>query len=48
MSKDADALIHVNDGVISSSGYELVYPELSGHNYGSTGETDGLQFSIIY
>lgn len=48
MSKDADELIHVNDGVISSSGYELVYPELSGHNYGSTGETDGLQFSIIY
>lgn len=48
MSASADELIHVNDGVISSSGYELVYPELSSHNYGSTGETDGLQFSIIY
>lgn len=43
-----DSLYHVNDGVISSSGYELQYPALSSHNYGSTGETDGLKHSIQY
>lgn len=43
-----DAEYHVNDGKISSSGYELQYPTLSLHNYGSTGETDGLQYSISY
>ncbi len=40
--------IHVTDGVISSSGYELTYPEVSKFNYGSSGETDGLQCSRIY
>lgn len=43
-----DDQIHVNDGVISSSGYRLRYPELSQFNYGSTGETTGLQSSRIY
>ena len=44
----ADAEQHINDGKISSSGYELQYPALSSHVYGSTGETFGLQHSIDY
>ncbi len=48
LSAASDEQYHVNDGVISSSGYRLRYPELSSHNYGSTGETDGLQYSIEY
>lgn len=48
MNDKTDALYHVNDGVISSSGYELTYPKLSTHNYGSSGETDGMQYSIVY
>lgn len=43
-----DKEIHVVDGVISTSGYRLRYPSLSAFNYGSTGETDGLQSSIQY
>lgn len=48
MNSSSDAEIHVNDGKISSSGYELKYPELSLFHYGSTGETDGLVYSISY
>lgn len=48
LNKSSDELIHVNDGVISSSGYKLRYPSLSKFNYGSTGETDGLQYSRVY
>ena len=48
LNASVDAEHHVNDGVISSSGYRLVYPTLSAFNYGSTGETDGLQYSIVY
>lgn len=43
-----DEEIHVNDGVVSTSGYRMRYPSLSAFNYGSTGETDGLQSSIQY
>ena len=43
-----DSDIHVTDGVISSSGYELKYPALSSYNYGSTGDTSGLQSNRIY
>ena len=45
-SKDDE--LHVTDGVISSSSYELKYPLLSSHFYGSNGETEGLQCSISY
>lgn len=48
MNANDDGEIHVTDGVISSSGYELKYPELSPYNYGSTGETDGLKYSCTY
>ncbi len=48
LSDASEKEIHVTDGVISSSGYELRYPALSSHNYGSTGSTDGLQNSVIY
>lgn len=48
MNSSSDAEIHVNDGVISSSGYRLEYPELSLFYYGSTGENDGLVYSISY
>lgn len=40
--------MHVTDGVISSSGYKLRYPELSPITYGSTDKTDGLQVSLTY
>lgn len=43
-----DEAIHIKDGVISSSGYELIYPEVSKLNYGSTSQTNGLQYSITY
>lgn len=43
-----DGEIHVNDGIISTSGYRMRYPSLSEFNYGSTGETDGLHSSIQY
>ena len=48
MNSSRDDEIHVNDGVISSSGYELKYPALSRFNYGSNGETDGLQTNRVY
>ncbi len=48
LQKYSDDKIHVSDGEISSSKYKLKYPELSAHNYGATGETDGLQVSIDY
>ena len=48
MTDQVDEEIHVNDGVISSSGYKLTYPALSKVNYGSTGETDGLHTDIEY
>lgn len=48
LSKYSDEMHHVTDGVISSSGYELPYPELSPHSYGSTGDVNGLQYSIEY
>ncbi len=48
LNKSSDENIHINDGVISSSGYKLRYPALSEFNYGSTGETDGLQYSRVY
>ncbi len=48
LQKTRDEKIHVSDGEISSSKYKLKYPELSAHNYGATGETDGLQFSFDY
>ena len=48
LNSGRDDEIHETDGVISSSGYELKFPELSLYNYGSTGETDGLQSSIQY
>lgn len=44
----ADAEQHVNDGRISSSNYELKYPKLSSHVYGSSGSEYGLQHSIEY
>ena len=44
----SDNEIHDNDGIISSSNYELKYPALSTHLYGSTGETDGLHSNIDY
>ena len=48
MSSGFDAELHVTDGVISSSGYKLRYPELSPITYGSTDKTDGLQVSLTY
>ena len=48
LNDKSDSDIHVTDGVISSSGYELKYPGLSEFNYGSTRETSGLQSSRIY
>ena len=48
LNESADAENHVTDGVISSSKYELKYPALSSHFYGSTGETDGLHCTRIY
>lgn len=48
MNATDDGEIHIADGVISSSGYQLQYPALSSFNYGSTGETDGLHYSIVY
>lgn len=48
LKKSDEEKVHVKDGVISSSGYELTYPELSALNYGSTGETEGLVSSIDY
>lgn len=48
LQKTSDSEIHVNDGVISSSKYELQYPELSSHNYGTSGNTEGLQASFVY
>ncbi len=48
LSAAAEKEIHVTDGVISSSGYELKYPALSSHNFGSTGNTDGLQNYVTY
>ena len=44
----ADAEQHINDGKISSSNYELKYPRLSSHVYGSSGSEFGLQHSIEY
>lgn len=44
----ADAEQHVNDGRISSSNYELKYPKLSSHIYGSSGSEYGLQQSVDY
>ncbi len=48
MNEYTDSEYHVADGEISSSGYRLRYPKLSPYAYGSTGETDGLQFSLTY
>lgn len=48
LSASRDEEIHVNDGVISSSGYKLTYPALSELNYGSSAETNGLQASVEY
>lgn len=48
VSGTSDKDIHVTDGVISSSKYELKYPELSAHNYGASSSTDGLQDSVVY
>lgn len=48
LNSNTDSEIHVNDGVVSTSGYRMRYPSLSAFNYGSTGETDGLQSSIQY
>lgn len=48
LNAERDEKIHVNDGVISSSGYRMRYPSLSAYNYGSTGETSGLQTSVEY
>ena len=48
LTAERDEEIHVNDGVISSSGYRMRYPSLSLYNYGSTGETDGIQASVEY
>lgn len=48
MNATDDGEVHIADGVISSSGYQLQYPALSTYNYGSTGETDGLHYSIVY
>ena len=44
----SDGRIHVSDGVISSSGYKLTYPELSAYNYGGSSEVDGLKLSAEY
>lgn len=48
LSAAADAATHLNDGVISSGGYELKYPMLASHNYGSTLEEFGLSASLDY
>lgn len=48
MSQNTDEDNHVTDGVISSSGYELKYPNLSRWNYGSTEETSGFIYSVEY
>lgn len=48
LSAPNDEELHVNDGVISSSGYRMRYPSLSPFNYGSTGDTDGLHTDIQY
>ncbi|MDE6850187.1 MAG: transglutaminase domain-containing protein, partial [Clostridia bacterium] len=48
LSASVDADLHVTDGVISSGGYELVYPELSKYTYGGTVDADGLQLTITY
>ena len=39
---------HITDGVISSSGYELKYPEISKYNYGCTSKSNGITYSIEY
>lgn len=48
LNASADAEQHINDGRISSSQYELQYPALSPHSYGSTDSAYGLQQSIDY
>lgn len=37
---------HINDGVVSTSGFELKYPDLASHNYGET--EDGLVYEKNY
>ncbi len=39
---------HIIDGVISSSKYELQYPELSDYNYGCKTNSNGLVYGIEY
>ena len=39
---------HIIDGVISSSGYELKYPELSSYNYGCKTNSNGLTYGVEY
>ena len=48
LNASADAEQHVNDGIISSSNYELQYPKLSPHSYGSTTNAYGIEYSIDY
>ncbi|MDE6373648.1 MAG: hypothetical protein K2L72_04030, partial [Clostridia bacterium] len=48
LNKSVDEDIHVTDGVISSGGYELVYPELAKYTYGGTVDADGLQLKLTY
>lgn len=39
---------HIAEGIISSSGYELVYPELAKYNYGCKTASNGIIYSINY
>lgn len=45
VSLDSD---HIIDGVISSSGYELKYPELALYDYGCKTNSNGLVHSMTY
>ena len=48
LNASADAEQHINDGKISSSNYELKYPKLSPHSYGSATNAYGIEYSIDY
>lgn len=48
MNADVDESMHVTDGKISSSGYELTYPELSVYSYGNSGKDKGFSCSLDY
>lgn len=39
---------HVTDGVISTSGYELKFPELSEYDYGCVTNSEGISHSFTY